>query len=299
MHLFAGGRYGFIGRITPRTPCDRLGAPSAPIDEFDGWSDSGADTKSYQPPESTERISLRSILIISGITFANFSAVFLIKLAVPLLLIHLGASLTFIGAAMAVHSIVIAGASVPFGSASDRLGRRLVAILGILLILGSSFLFVGVRDPMGTLLPLVLLALGLAAFEPTITTLVGDVAKPAEMGRAYGSFTAALQAGASFGPALAGSLIFLFGYDIPFMVASLLALVTLILMSLAFRKGLGARTPGERMSLRGNARSLIHNRIVTVGWVSTISSFTIIGGFETFFPVYAIRTGLEEWLIGL
>ncbi|MBI2185416.1 MAG: MFS transporter [Thaumarchaeota archaeon] len=242
---------------------------------------------------------MKTVYVLFGITFVNFSSIAMIRLTIPLLLTHVNAPLAYIGAAMAAHSIAIALSSVPLGWASDRLGREKLFFIGAVLMILASILFIGLNDPFLMLGPLLLLGIGWGAFEPAIQALVGDIARPGEMGRSMGTFSAMLQAGSSFGPVLAGVLITVFGFQSPFVVSPILFALAVILVRLAFRQRMGGKPSVEKIAVTESFKAIVSSRFVLMGWVATIFSFTIIGGFEIFFPVYANHIGLEPWLIGL
>ncbi len=115
------------------------------------------------------------------------------------------------------------------GWSSDRVGRKPVIIIGLLLCAGSlpvtfrgdSFQFLIISSA--------LLGLGVASVTPVTTALVADIVKAGRMGSAMGVFGTIWDIGESAGPIVAGFLIARMSYahslDI---IAMLLVVVALI-----------------------------------------------------------------------
>ena len=240
---------------------------------------------------------MRDGLAFSVLTFTSFFVHSLVRLAIPLLLTYLETPVIYIGGVMIAQSITIAVLSVPLGRASDTLGRRKLALLGTLFMLGGSLAFIAAVDLLAILAASVFFSVGWAALEPSIASIVGDRAAHGMVGRSYGTFAATLQAGNGAGPAAAGLLISLHGYAAPFILSSVIALGSLIWLTLVFKEtsNVKGENPEEFLKI---FRSLARSSTVPSGWVAICCSFAIIGAFDAFFPVYATRIGLEPWLIG-
>ncbi|MAH21618.1 MAG: hypothetical protein CMO12_02265, partial [Thaumarchaeota archaeon] len=89
---------------------------------------------------------MRDGLAFSVLTFTSFFVHSLVRLAIPLLLTYLETPVIYIGGVMIAQSITIAVLSVPLGRASDTLGRRKLALLGTLFMLGGSLAFIAAVD---------------------------------------------------------------------------------------------------------------------------------------------------------
>ncbi|MBI2185417.1 MAG: MFS transporter [Thaumarchaeota archaeon] len=243
---------------------------------------------------------MKALPLVSAISFPVFSMYTLVRLIIPLLLVSIQAPLVYVGIIMAAHSATISVLAVPFGLVSDRLGRKRMASLSLALMLIALVSLTASNDLYGIILSFVLLGVSWAGFEPTFTALVGDISTPGNMGRSYGVYAATAQAAFSFGPAVGGGLVTLYGFNTAFGVSALTTLVALVILLAALRveevQNLSSKTRGD---VKETFVSLSKRRNVLAGWVASAASFALIGGFEAFFPVYANNLGLEAWLIGL
>ena len=128
-----------------------------------------------------------------------------------------------------------------WGKLSDRIGRKLVVLVGLLgcalsLILFSTALTLGTSNTLlgWKLLTVLILArmingiLG-SATRPSSGAWIADVTAPDERGGGYGRLNSGFSAGRIVGPALAGFLL-LFSYTLPFYIFSLGLLVTTLVL---------------------------------------------------------------------
>ena len=129
-----------------------------------------------------------------------------------------------------------------WGKLSDRIGRKLVVLIGLLgcalsLVLFSTALTLGTSNTLlgWKLLTVLILArmingiLG-SATRPASGAWIADVTDPEERGGGYGRLNSGFSAGRIVGPAIAGFLL-LISYTLPFYIFSLgLLLTTLVLL---------------------------------------------------------------------
>ncbi|MBI2185448.1 MAG: MFS transporter [Thaumarchaeota archaeon] len=242
---------------------------------------------------------MKPLATIIIITFVGFFISSTVRLTIPLLLTDLRVPLIYIGAVMTAHPVTVAVLSVPLGLASDRVGRKKMLTISFLLLLTSSLILAAVRDLLGIFIAFTLMAVGWAAFEPTVTAMIGDVTKSNELGRAYGTFAATIQAGFSSGPAVAGTLITFFGFSSPFILSAPVLVATILFLNWALRREEKTKAISRQDNVANVFVTLLHRKPVFTGWLAISSIFVTIGGYEAFFPVYARHIGMEPWLIGL
>src|SRR3970282_572633 len=95
-----------------------------------------------------------------------------------LTLLHYPGAYMQVGLVMGAHMVVAAISAIPFGLASDRWGRRTLLLGGMALSALTSLLLPLVSLPPGLMVIYGAAGLGVAAFTPSVMSLVGDVAGP-------------------------------------------------------------------------------------------------------------------------
>src|SRR6266542_3479366 len=118
-------------------------------------------------------MSLRSsrALAVSAVTFATFTDIVAYSIAIPVLpdlSRRLGASPTMIGLLFASFGVTLLTVSIPMGAVSDRIGRRMPLVLGMLALAGSTLLFA-----FGSSLPVLFAARLIQGAADAITWVVG------------------------------------------------------------------------------------------------------------------------------
>jgi len=173
--------------------------------------------------------SLRSSRALAAgiVTFATFTDVVAYSIAVPVLpdlSRRLGASPTTVGLLFASFGLTLLVTSVPMGAISDRIGRRLPLLAGLVALSASTLLFAfAIELPM---LFAARLAQGAADAVAWVVglALIADLYGPEERGRAMGFMMSGSTFGFMIGPALGGWLYERGGTEVPFLVVAAMAL---------------------------------------------------------------------------
>ncbi|WP_373504680.1 MFS transporter [Aestuariivirga sp.] len=141
------------------------------------------------------------VAVASVLTLARFSEAFLVLRAQ-----NVGFPIAFIPAFMVVMNIVYALSAYPAGVLSDRFGRYVVLMAGIvLLIVADLILAWGNTIPMA-LLGVVFWGLHMGLTQGLLATLVADTAPPELRGTAFGVFNFAGGIAMLFASLIAGGL---------------------------------------------------------------------------------------------
>jgi MFS family permease len=229
------------------------------------------------------------------LTFLHYTGTFMRVPVLPLYARAHGATPVEIGVIVGAHMVLSALSAIPFGYASDRWGRRAFLIGGMGISAVTSFLLPLVGAPAALMVIYGVAGLGPAAFTPSVMSLVGDVAEPGMIGRAYAWYTTALYAGFGVGPILGGYVAAFWGEGVAFVLAGgIIAGATVLGAALPRVETRGARQAASRAftELRGNRR-------VWAGWIATVSGLAPWGAIITFFPLLARDRGLGPSEIGL
>src|SRR5487761_316522 len=199
----------------------------------------------------------------------------------PLFLRERGASYAFVGLTVGAALAAQAVGQWPAGWLAERIGRKEMMVVGLLVAAAASLLFL-LPLPIGWLVGVRFLqGLGFAAAAPAEIAAVADVVAPEELGRAYGWVSAARQSGIIVGPAIGGALA----------AAALVAALTL---------PHSVRRPGGQVSIarvfKGSTRVGVALRAVVT---MTIGLGLLIGIYDVIWSLYMRQIGASDIIIGL
>jgi MFS family permease len=121
------------------------------------------------------------------------------------------------------------------GLLSDRIGRKPIILLGILLCAVIIPLIMRSQGFFALILLSCLFGLGVAIVTPSTTALVADLAKKGRMGSAMGVFGTIWDTGEAAGPILAGVLIATFSYFTGFLIIAALMVIVAGIFALAVK----------------------------------------------------------------
>jgi len=229
------------------------------------------------------------------LTLLHYTGAYMRVPVLPLYATAHGATPTQVGLVMGAHMVVAAISAIPFGLASDRWGRRTLLLGGMALSALTSLLLPLVSLPPGLMVIYGAAGLGVAAFTPSVMSLVGDVAAPGAMARAYGWYTMALYAGFGLGPILGGYVAQGWSERAAFVVAGIIIAAALAAGGMLPRVETGAARSAPLAAFDQVRR----NRRVWAGWIATVSGLGLWGAILTFFPLLARERGILPLEIGL
>ncbi len=219
---------------------------------------------------------------------------------VPLLATSLGANTVQVGMINGGFMLMAGALSIPSGIISDRVGRRLPLLGGLVLLAGSSFLLYWSSSPLQMAVIYLFFGVGLSAFSPTLMSYVADVTPPEVLGQAYGWYTMALYGGMTLGPAVGGFLATALGLRLVFLVSGGL-IFTMFLVALIFIPTHSGhnRPRGTFPAIMPDLYRLMHNRPLIACLVATLGSCVGFGMFVTFMPLYIQSQGMHTGQVGL
>lgn len=169
---------------------------------------------------------IRKLLPILGITFIDIVGFSMLLPLLPYFVTHFGMSAIVVGLLASTFSLCQFVSGPIWGNVSDRIGRKKVLIVSqigatigwaMLAFAGNIFWVFVAR-----------IIEGISGGNIGITqAYVADLCEPKDRARAFGLITATFAAGMVFGP-VGGTLLFKWGYAAPFLAASALQFLTLI-----------------------------------------------------------------------
>jgi len=255
----------------------------------------------YNPTATKASPAYGTLMLVScGITFGCYFAAFIRLPVMPLQAHALGVDTGRIGVINAAFFAMAGLLSLPFGMVVDRWGRKRMAAAGVLILAAASGGLAVCRTFGDFTLAYLALGIGIAAFGPTMMTLVAVISPPTHLGRAYGWYTTAIFCGMSLGPAVGGYLARSLGAPQAFLAASLM-LVTDFFFVLRFLPGrLEPPAGGDSgNSASRSLTSLFKNRPLMGSWLMTLSACFGLGMFTSFIPLHAQNRGLNVGQIGI
>jgi len=228
------------------------------------------------------------------LTFVHYTAAQMRGPIVPLYATAHGATATGVGVIVAAHMVTAAAGSIPFGRAADAWGRRPLLLGGMAVGVVASALLPWAESVWALALLYGLAGSGIAAFSPSVLSLVGDVAAPGKIGRAFAWYSTAHYGAIGVGPFLGGLFAERWSYHAGFLGSALgigLALVLGVVM-------LPATSIASSSPLSAPWATVKRNRIVWSGWIVAASGLFVQGVVFTFLPLLAQERGLGPFAIG-
>lgn len=230
------------------------------------------------------------------LTFVHYAAAQMRSPIVPLYATEHGATATGVGIIVAAHMSTAAAGSIPFGRAADVWGRRPLILCGMALGIATSALLPLAEQVWALAAIYGVAGIGIAAFSPSILSLVGDVAAPGKTGRAFAWYSTAHYGAIGIGPFLAGVLAERSGYGVAFAGSALGITVAFLIGLMMLRSGWTAASPPvvhpSWSVIKGNPQ-------VWAGWTLAVSGLFVQGVVFTFLPLLAQGRGFGPATIGL
>ncbi len=222
---------------------------------------------------------IRKLLPILGITFIDIIGFSMMLPILPYFVTHFGMSAEVVGILLATFSLCQLISGPIWGNVSDRVGRKTVLIISqigatigwaMLAYAGNIFWVFVAR-----------IIEGVSGGNIGITqAYVADVVEEKDRARAFGFIGATFAAGMVFGPAGGGALYSRYGFAAPFLAASALQLLTLILTIVLLPE---SRTKTEeeesRVGLGDILNTLQNQRTARILWQKLALSLALYGWY--------------------
>lgn len=239
-----------------------------------------------------DRASLLVVYATVLIYFLGFHA--LLPIITPYA-ISLGASVGVAGLIAGAYSAVNLVGNLGAGYWTDRLGRRMPLVAG-LVIVGVAFLLYPLAASPRTLLWVrIVHGLGAALVAPASLSYIGDSSVPGHRARAMAVYGAAIGLTTLIGPPLAGVMRDRVGYAPVFVVLAAVTLAVAVpayLLTVEILPG-AARRPG------GQVRQILGRHRLFVAYVATFCLLFSLGTLIVFAPLAGEALGFSSARVGL
>jgi MFS family permease len=236
----------------------------------------------------------RDTKVIALISAGHFFSHFYILSLPPLFLFlqkEFEVSYVALGLVMTAYNLIGGVIQAPVGFLVDRIGARLLLLLGFGLNAVAVGL-IGVVDSYWTLLALAVLAgIGNSVFHPADYAIMSGTVSEAKVGRAFGIHTFAGFFGGSVAPVTMGLMAAAWGWRTALVVAGALGLVTLAVMA-ANSAVLGRAAPGKA----GTGAAINADATARSGW-SLLMTPAMLLFFVLFCGVTSTTSGIYAFTI--
>lgn len=234
--------------------------------------------------------------------FAIFSSTMSKTPVLPLFAQSLGATPEVVGLIAAAATVVGIVTSAPAGILSDHYGRRKILLAAGFVFASAPFLYYWIHSPAQLAALRVYHGFATAIFGPVAMAVVADLFSSSRAEK-MGTFSSATLVGRFLAPLAGGFLIFRFGYRSVYLVCGVFGVIALVLL---------LRIPGKRTTpeherklefspgkMAGELRGLLSNVPLLVTSLSEAAVYFAFGAVETFFPLYAIKLGIDARKVGI
>ena len=251
-------------------------------------------------PAPTPRYAIL-LLICCGVVLGCYFGTYMRFPVVPLYARSLGADTVLIGVINAAFLLSAGALSLPLGLIVHRLGMKLLAGVGLMILAASSFLLAVSSTPHQLIWIYLFSGAGLAAFGPTTMSYVAGISPPTHLGRSYGWYTTALYVGMSLGPAAGGFVAEAWGFIPVFILSGLSIFATFWVMFFFLPRARAVMPVSPSPPALGKAvlREIGKNQPLLGSWLATAGGCFGLGVFITYLPLHAHEQGLTYGQIGL
>lgn len=243
------------------------------------------------------------LLCLSGF-FAIFSSTISKSPVLPLFASHLGADPSGVGIVASVSAFTGIVASIPAGLLSDSLGRRKMLIFSLIVFSTAPFLYLFVKNVWQLALIRFYHGFATAIYIPVAMAFVADLFQH-QRGEKMGWFSTATLLGRFLAPIIGGSIIGVMVFN-PALSYKIVYLVCGMAGVIAFIFSIKLPSPFDKKEKKENWRETFHsfksvlsNRIILITAGVEASILFAYGTFETFLPLYSIKSGISAYEVGI
>jgi len=209
-----------------------------------------------------------------------------------------GIELGALAASFAVTRILLSG---PLGGLSDRLGRKKMLVYSLLGFALANVIYALAQDAVVMVAARSLEGAVSAGFFPAASAFVSDMTTPKNRGTAMGYLSTGSMVGFVVGPVVGGVLAEFLGIRLPFIVAALLSLFTMLLLTILIHEPQKKSPLGVTRSSHISLKQVLSRAYTSYGalGVAMFENMFAIGVLEVAFMLDAVsRFGIGPLEIG-
>jgi len=242
-------------------------------------------------------------LMLSGAGgFAIFSSTMSKTPVLPLFADELGASPEMVGLIAAAATVVGILTSAPAGFLSDYIGRKKMMVAAGFVFASAPFLYYWVQTPWQLAAIRLYHGLATAIFGPVALALVADMFS-SRRAESMGWFSSATLIGRFLAPLFGGLLILGYGSKTVYLFCGAIGIIAFLLIlclpdnhAATSRRSEGA---SDRKRIIKEVKELFTNVPIVATSLCDAAQYFAFGAVETFFPLYAIKKGMNAGQVGI
>ncbi|WP_050614369.1 MFS transporter [Bacillus testis] len=215
----------------------------------------------------------------------------------PFLAEKVGGSPTELGLLMAVYSLMQLFFAPVWGRVSDRIGRKPVMVIGIA-GLAISFFMMAMADSLWVLFAARIIGGILSSANmPTAMAYVADITTEEERSKGMGIIGAATGLGFIFGPAI-GGIFSKSSLNIPFYIAGISSIITLILVMLILKESLPKEKRDQHTGQKESMWKSFQGPLIVMYLLQLFVTLSMSGLEATFAYFAAEKAGINTVHLG-
>ncbi len=207
----------------------------------------------------------------------------------------IGASLSMLGSYGSISALAMLLFSLPLGRLSDRIGRKMMMVPGLILFIFVPLSYLLVFSPLHLYPVRLLLGLGIGLIFSNGFLLMTEVSEPEHRSMAQGLYMTSMGVGFTLGPLVGGFTAKFYGYSVSFLVSALFGFLSLCLLFFVREK---KRVSSVKKESSLTFASIIGDRKVLAAGVANYLNALMFNALTLFFPVYGASVGFDESEIG-
>ncbi|HEY33639.1 MAG TPA: MFS transporter [Dehalococcoidia bacterium] len=251
--------------------------------------------------DTTEQSRPRRVLpILSAVTFTGFLDTTLLVPIMALYAEELGAGVGITGLIIGLYSIINTPANVFFGRLIDRMGHKLLLILGLLGDALAMCFYSLCRLPLHLALVRSFHGLTGAVVGPTTMSAITSYSAAEREGRAMGIYGISIAAANLVGFGISGVLYSRLGHDWLFFFGAVMLVVGAGMSFWLPAARVKAQVPGVISSGSLKAvKALMKRKGLVVAYGSIFAQYFSFGGVVTLLPKYVSDLGMDAFHVGM
>jgi MFS family permease len=248
--------------------------------------------------QALRRVLRREVITICAVIFLADVMSGVVSPTFSLYAQQLGASLTVVGALSSTIGLTRLFSSMPIGVISDRVGRKAVITLGMVLFALAAIAYALSPNALWLFPSRIVGGVAMVCTFFMGFAYVGDIVTPQERGLAYGLYTTSMGTGFTVGPLFGAAIAERYGIAGSYLAAAALALLGAAIASRGLKRITnhvgGHEKAQRRLPWSGGGNMLRQPRILASSLGNLLMSLSFGGAVANFFPIYAASLAVPQ-----